>query len=65
MKYIKNFNVREFGFWGSARQVYMDFAMDDKTYVLQEMIEEHFDGMTPTETEINDYVAHELETEEE
>lgn len=56
MKFSKEFNVDTFKFWGGAEIIARIIRKKGKMEEFGEHIEMVFDGMTPTETEINDYV---------
>lgn len=56
MEYKKEFDVRDFQFWGGGLQWYIEFDKAGKLDILAEQIESVFDGETPTETDINDFV---------
>lgn len=56
MKFTKEFDVDTFEFWSGAEDTVKTIRENDKMEEFGEHIEMVFDGMTPTETEINDYV---------
>jgi hypothetical protein len=56
MKYTKEFNVETFEFWSGAENTIQTVKENDKMSELGQHIEEVFEGMDPTETDINDYV---------
>lgn len=56
MKFTKEFDVDTFEFWSGAEDIVKTIRENDKMKEFGEHIEMVFDGMTPTETEINDYV---------
>lgn len=56
MKFTKEFDVDTFEFWGGAEDTVTTIVQNGKMEEFGEHIERIFDGMTPTETLINDYV---------
>lgn len=68
MEYTKEFDVQDFNFWAGAQQridAVNAYAANTRNWgvidELQSLIEQAFDGETPTETEVNDYVWYTLE----
>ncbi len=56
MQYLKEFSIYDFEFWSGAK-VWADRFAKQKMYdALGDKILSVFEGTTPTETEINDYV---------
>lgn len=56
MKYSNEFDINTFEFWGGARDVAQAFCDAKRLDDLNQLIENAFYGMTPTATEINDFV---------
>lgn len=61
MKYEVEFDVRKFEFWAGAKDVYNRCLEEDRLDDLQDLIENVFDGCTPSDTNINDFVWFEAE----
>ena len=56
MNYTKEFDINEFEFWSGAKDWFNDFKQADMLDILAQRIEEVFEGTTPSDTDINDYV---------
>jgi hypothetical protein len=56
MQFTKEFDVDTFKFWSGAEDTVKTIRKNGKMGEFGEHIEMVFDGLTPTETEINDYV---------
>lgn len=56
MNYTKEFDINEFEFWSGAKDWFNDFKQADMLDILAQRIEEVFEGKTPSDTDINDYV---------
>lgn len=70
MNYTKEFDINDFNFWSGAKDWFNDFKQADMLDILSQKIEEVFEGTTPSDTDINDYVwfdddLHELLEEKE
>ena len=64
MKYTREFSVDRFEFWGPAVEVVDRFRKATELDLLQNIIEDTFDGeVVPTATQINDFVAYDLPNE--
>ena len=64
MKYTREFSVDRFEFWGPAVEVVDRFRKAKELDLLQNIIEDTFDGeVVPTATQINDFVAYDLPNE--
>lgn len=61
MKYAVDFDINTFEFWSGARQVVEQLRKEDLLEDASVLIETAFEGETPTETQINDYVWFYLE----
>lgn len=61
MYYSVDFDIDTFEFWGGARQVVEQLRKEDLLEDALVLIETAFEGETPTETQINDYVWFYLE----
>lgn len=56
MKYTVEFDIKDFPFWDGGRDTFDEYVRQDRLSELEQMIEDRFDGCTPTKTEINDFV---------
>lgn len=61
LKFTVDFDIDGFEFWGGARQVVEQLRKEDLLEDALVLIETAFEGETPTETQINDYVWFYLE----
>lgn len=59
MKYVQEFNVDNFPFWGPAVAIVDEIKHAKKMDELQEIIETAFYDDVPSKTDINDFVWHE------
>ena len=56
MKFIQEFSIDTFPFWSGAKDNIEDIQKAGKIDELQVLIEDYFDGQTPTKTQVNDFV---------
>ena len=56
MQYTVDFDIREFDFWSGARDTYEEYEKQGRLDELEQMIEDAFCDMTPSDTDINDFV---------
>jgi len=56
MKYTEEFDIFTFDFWSGAKDTIAEVRDEEKLTDLQLLIEDYFDGQTPSKTEINDFV---------
>jgi len=56
MQYLKDLDIDSFDFHSGAKHVFDSIRLEGKLEELGHHLEEVFDGQTPTEGEINDYV---------
>jgi hypothetical protein len=61
LKFTVDFDIDSFEFWSGARQVVEQLRKEDLLEDALVLIETAFEGETPTETQINDYVWFYLE----
>jgi hypothetical protein len=61
LKFTVDFDIDSFEFWSGARQVVEQLRKEDLLEDASVLIETAFEGETPTETQINDYVWFYLE----
>ncbi len=61
MYYMTEFNIRNFKFWGPALEVVKRLKEEDLIEEAETLIETAFEGETPTQCQINDYVGFYLE----
>ena len=59
MKYVQEFNVDSFPFWGPAVAIVDEIKRAKKMDELQEIIETAFYDDVPSKTDINDFVWNE------
>jgi hypothetical protein len=59
--YSVEFDIDSFEFWSGARQVIERLREEDLLEEAATLIETAFEGETPTETQVNDYVWFYLE----
>ena len=64
MKYTREFFIDRFEFWGPAVEVVNRFREAKELDLLEDIIEDTFDGdAIPSATQINDFVAYDLPEE--
>ena len=56
MTYTKEFSIETFEFWSGAKDVVDHYAEKGMIEELEQLIIDIFEGSTPTETDINDFV---------
>ena len=61
MQYRANFDVENFKFWDDAKKVYDRCVKEDQVKKLGYLIELIFRDTTPTDKDINEFVAYDAE----
>ena len=61
MQYKVDFDIENFEFWGSAKDVFERCVQEDKLEELERLIEDVFCDSTPSDVEINDFVSFDAE----
>lgn len=61
MQYKVDFDIENFEFWGSAKDVFERCVQEDKLEELERLIEDAFACSTPSDVEINDFVSFDAE----
>lgn len=61
MQYKVDFDIENFEFWGSAKDVFKRCVQEDKLVELERLIEDVFACSTPSNIEINDFVSFDAE----
>lgn len=63
MKYTREFSIDQFEFWGPAVEVVSMFKEKRQLDFLETLIIDAFSDVTPSATDINDFVAYDLRDE--
>ena len=61
MQYRADFDIEDFKFWDHAKDVYERCVREDKVKKLEYLIELIFKDFTPSDVDINDFVAFDAE----
>lgn len=55
--YTKEFDIKTFNFWGSAKWIQSPDFTEDQLSIMETYLDDCFHSQYPSATDINDYVA--------